>query len=271
MEQEYTGHLISTAALTIRAYHWMNHAKGYEIERAIPDFDVLYTHEGCYRITVNGTSVVSRAGDIVILPPASFLRLRAECDSRQFYCHFSMASTERLDLGGSFEQFRLPDSCGALISAYQRLIEARTRDELPLSPDAELFFKLFLLQLVECCPKNRICFLGEGHAFLPEEIIRAVDYIHDHVAENVTAETLAKLTGFNAAYFSRHFKKYMGVSPMGYGTDYRMSFARHLVLSTGRGLKEIAAQTGFTDQFAFSKRFKKYYGISPSDLRKTSI
>ncbi|MDD4850623.1 MAG: AraC family transcriptional regulator [Gemmiger sp.] len=271
MEKSYMYTQIRDADVMIKTYHWMEHPAGYEIQRIIPDFDILYTKAGRYQVAINGKGYTSQAGDVLVVPPGSVLTLKACEASRQLYCHFSLTTTERVALGASFGEYRLPEDCAELVHYYSAMVWKSEAAGQPLGASAGLLLKLFLLAMLEAQPENYIRFMGEQVTCLPPEVLTALQYIHEHLAENITAEALARLTGFNAAYFSRYFKKYIGVSPMRYSTRYRLDFARHLVVTTNRGLKEIAALTGFTDQFAFSKRFKEYYGLSPSELRKVQI
>lgn len=269
MEKDYMYEQVSDAIITTKTYRWMEHQRGYESSRSITDFDVLYTQNGLYEITVNNKCYLSRKGDIIILPPGSMLTLKARESSSQFFCHFSMASTEHIGLGADFCEHRLPKERQDLVPVYDRAANDCRINE----PSAAflLILKIFLLNMVEGYEGNYILFLNEKVTYLPQEVLTAINYIHEHLSENVTTEKLASLAGFNTAYFSRYFRKYMGISPVHYNTKYRLNYSRHLVVATDHSFKEIAALTGFTDQFAFSKRFKEYYGLSPSELRKVRI
>jgi AraC family transcriptional activator of pobA len=44
--------------------------------------------------------------------------------------------------------------------------------------------------------------------------------------------------------------------------------AREHLLLSGLSIKEIAAVTGFRDQYYFSRFFRKHTGMSPTDYRK---
>ena len=61
----------------------------------------------------------------------------------------------------------------------------------------------------------------------------------------------------------RSFRKYLGVSPKEYLTNYRLNIAASL-LSTGTAVKEVALACGYMDIYSFSKAFKKRFGCSPS-------
>lgn len=269
MEKQYMSQLISNAVITVTTYHWIEHPKGVVCSHNLKDFDVIYTKNGSYDVIVNNKYYLSQAGDVIIVPPGSSMTVTSRELSQQFFCHFSLASTEHIQLGASFGEHLLPKLSQDVVPAYAR-IAGEFGDKQP-SAHFILLLKFFLLNMVEDYEQNSILFLNEPHMYLPSEVLIAVKYIQEHASENVTTEQLASLTGFNTAYFSRFFKKYMGLSPMRYSTNYRLNLARHLVISTNRSFKEIASLTGFKDQFAFSKRFKEYYDSSPTELRKVKV
>lgn len=269
MEKQYMSQQIIDAVITATTYHWIEHPKEVVCSHNLKDFDVIYTKSGSYDVIINDKYYLSQAGDVIIVPPGSSMTVTSRELAQQFFCHFSLASTEHIELGASFGEHLLPKTSQDMVPVYARIV-GEFGDKQP-SAYFILLLKLFLLNMVEVYEQNSIMFLNEPHKYLPSEVLSAVKYIQEHASENVTTEQLAGLTGFNTAYFSRYFKKYMGISPVRYSTNYRLNLARHLVVSTNRSFKEIASLTGFVDQFAFSKRFKEYYGSSPTELRKVKV
>ncbi len=47
----------------------------------------------------------------------------------------------------------------------------------------------------------------------------------------------------------------------------KLRHARELLCETDCKIQNIAAELGYSDQYAFSKQFKEHMGISPSKLR----
>ena len=52
--------------------------------------------------------------------------------------------------------------------------------------------------------------------------------------------------------------------PLLYLNNYRISFAKELMINTLSNLSEIAGETGFSSIYTFSKVFKKISGECPS-------
>jgi len=84
----------------------------------------------------------------------------------------------------------------------------------------------------------------------------------------LTVPILAESAGVSAGYFSRAFKRRFGISPIAYQQELRISAARNLLLTTNLPCKEIAARTGYADEFYFSKVFKRAVGQPPLMYRK---
>lgn len=65
----------------------------------------------------------------------------------------------------------------------------------------------------------------------------------------------------------RIFRDHFGVSPKAFQTALRMRRALELLELSELSIKEIAAETGFRNQYYFSNAVKKEYGVSPVRLR----
>lgn len=99
-----------------------------------------------------------------------------------------------------------------------------------------------------------------------QQIIDTVSaYIEKNYHKKITLEYMANLVGLNPTYFGYVFKKCMGISPIEYLNNIRISAAIKL-LQEGCSISETAFHAGFNDPFYFSKVFKKVKGISPRDF-----
>jgi len=98
-----------------------------------------------------------------------------------------------------------------------------------------------------------------------------LDYIHEHLAEDVSLETLARVAGLSPFHFARLFKKTVGIAPHQYLIRRRVERAKELLLTTESEIAEIAVQVGFCDQSHLTSHFKRTYGIAPGAfLRSTT-
>ena len=98
---------------------------------------------------------------------------------------------------------------------------------------------------------------------------QAVSYIQEHYMEEIDMGSIAEDMGFSAAYLSKIFKRYTGLTPIKMLTDLRIHQAKKLLLETDKTIQEIGAKVGYPDQFHFSKTFRKIVGINPSGYRNS--
>ena len=59
----------------------------------------------------------------------------------------------------------------------------------------------------------------------------------------------------------------MGISPIAYLNNYRMSVAADRLADTPDTISEISYSVGIQDPLYFSKFFKKTYGMAPKEYR----
>lgn len=99
---------------------------------------------------------------------------------------------------------------------------------------------------------------------LPRYILRrVVDYIQEHLEQDLTLATLAAIAQISPSYFSRLFKQSTGLSPHQYVIQCRIERAKRLLLQGKLSIPEIAYSLGFTHQSHFSHHFKRLVGSSP--------
>ncbi len=99
---------------------------------------------------------------------------------------------------------------------------------------------------------------------LPQRLLKQVlDYIHEHLGEDMTLVTLAAIAHMSPSYFSRLFKQSTGLSPHQYVIQCRINRAKQLLLQGKLSLAEIAYSLGFTHQSHLSHHFKRLVGLSP--------
>ena len=96
----------------------------------------------------------------------------------------------------------------------------------------------------------------------PASVSRAREFLHAHLAEDVSAGALARASGLSPYHLIRTFRDKLGLTPHAYQLSIRVGRAKDL-LREGTPIAEVALQTGFYDQAHFTKVFKSQVGLTP--------
>jgi AraC-like DNA-binding protein len=102
----------------------------------------------------------------------------------------------------------------------------------------------------------------------PLDVHRLQTYIHHHLAEPLTLESLARQANLSPPHFARVFRQRFGVSPINYVIQKRIALAGSLLTETAMPLKQISRAIGYADPYYFSRLFKKQTGRSPAAYRQ---
>lgn len=95
-----------------------------------------------------------------------------------------------------------------------------------------------------------------------------LSFIHQHYAEPIRLKDLSDLINMSEGYFCRYFHRLVGVTPVQYINEYRITQAVHLLQSSDCSVLEACYEVGFQNISYFTRVFKHYRRCNPSDLRR---
>lgn len=123
------------------------------------------------------------------------------------------------------------------------------------------YLVLFLNLLVQASQKTRFT--------LTPDIGQTLDYILDHISENLSLEMLAERCRLSTSQFKQKFKAQVGISPRNFINQQKIEAAKSLLLD-GTSSTDTAMQLGFDTSSYFAAVFKKYTTQTPSEFVKAS-
>jgi AraC family transcriptional regulator len=113
--------------------------------------------------------------------------------------------------------------------------------------------------------------LPEIHGGLPMPVLRrSMEYISEHLAEDISLDQIARQAGLSAFHFARGFRASTGVTPYQYLLDQRIDRAKLLLRHRDWPVQEIAQLTGFRSPVNFVRSFRQRVGVTPGAWRKDS-
>ena len=82
---------------------------------------------------------------------------------------------------------------------------------------------------------------------LPIRQLRKVeDHVTEHLAEEISIDSLAELVELSSSHFSHVFKESTGMTPLQFVTRQRITRAQQLIRETSRSLIEVGLEVGYT-------------------------
>ncbi|MET3699023.1 AraC family transcriptional regulator [Bacillus oleivorans] len=103
-----------------------------------------------------------------------------------------------------------------------------------------------------------------------ESIQKAINYMEDHLLEDISAEDIAKAANSSAFHFQRTFNILTDLTIGEYIRRRRLTLAAHELSLQKCKVIDLAYKYGYDTPEAFTKAFRRQHGISPSEVRKYS-
>lgn len=96
---------------------------------------------------------------------------------------------------------------------------------------------------------------------------RLIEYIDQHMGEDISLQSLSEFTGLSTTYVSRIIKEHLGVGFVEYLNTKRIDRAKKLLADTQVNVEQVGFQVGFNNVRSFMRTFKQYVGVSPGSYR----
>ena len=130
------------------------------------------------------------------------------------------------------------------------------------------FERLVNLAALQCFPNNYSDLLQRATSRVaPYYVRKAENYLRTHLREEVTIESLARITGVSTRSLFYGFRRWRDTTPMAYLKRLRLDVAREALRSaarTGASVTEVAMAVGFYHLSRFSSEYKARFGETPS-------
>ena len=160
------------------------------------------------------------------------------------------------------------------IRTIVQLVRAEVRDSRPgvkivITRLSEILFiqavRAYVTDYLTSSDNQQGCWLG---ALKDPLIGQALALIQRQPAAAWPLASLAHHVGLSRSAFSAKFMAMVGVPPLHYLTDVRLTKAAALLRTRSSTLVEIALSVGYDSDVALSKAFKRRFGIAPGAYRR---
>lgn len=228
------------------------------------DYQLLYIASGTAEFVVNGERLCLHEGEAVLYRPfeAQEYRYRLEDKPEVYWVHFT--GTEAAALVDNLA-LKSQQTVG-MDARFRELFDNIIRELQFKRPLAEELTAALLRELLtRMARRERESHTNRAHSTVIEQVIGEIER---RFSEPLTVAALAAQFNCEVCWFSRLFRRQMGVSPQQYLIGVRMAKARELLCTTDCTVAEVARLTGYENALYFSRLFSKQCGCAPRDYRK---
>ena len=149
-----------------------------------------------------------------------------------------------------------------LYQVCQELEHSFNDDEYANELYQKILFLEFMIQLNRTAISNHINYLDSVNG--NTKLIPIIEYINEHLTEELTIDILASKFYLNRYYLMHFFKEETGYTIGNYITEKRLLLAKNLV-HNGSSITEACFQSGFKNYSTFLRAFKKKFNTIPKN------
>lgn len=249
-----------------------NHPKYYMTLHWHTQVEIIRVSSGELDLSLDGTTHVLRAGDVAFVNSETLHGATpSDCVYECLVFQSEFLKTGNRDADAFID---CVSSRGVTIKEIiddpeeKKLVE-RIMSEAADESDGYAFRVVGACQTFfgEIIKKGHFCY-REYH--VPEKnckLKRALKFMRDNYAEEITLDDVASQAEFSTKYFCSFFKRETGVTPVEYLTSYRIERAAKKLITTDSSVTRIAFDCGFNDLSYFTKTFKRLKGVTPKNYR----
>lgn len=245
--------------------------------------ELLYINEGDYHVTLDDEEFDVSAGDLVLFTSNAIHHVTAGVSEKNSYyvmkipqtLLFSLAEREsayeyvmRFAIKRSDSRYlwRRSELSGTRMEkTLQGLVTEFKSDGYAKDLSLHIGMASLLVEILrDTPPKNE----ATSKRSL-EQILRVMDHVRTHYAEDIDERELAAGVGMSYSYFSRSFKRVTGLSLREYLNRTRIARADQMLFNGDSSISEIATLCGYNSVSYFISVYKKQIGKPPKRILKS--
>ena len=238
------------------------------------EIELMYVRSGTAHMSINEHTFTARKGDLVIVDTGDF----HYCDSRNarneldflifdpsvvssFYHHSNFAHP--LISSKSLKEWDLAGDVETLYASIHRELENQDKYYKEI---VTATLRSFWYRIRRRIPRDLKDQEESGHSRMLFDMQKLLSYMDIHYADNITLSFAAEKMNFSESYFSRVFKRIIGINFISYLNLVRIEHAAQALKNTSQKVTEIALNCGFNNIRTFNRVFKDITGYTPSQF-----
>ncbi|MCF2908563.1 AraC family transcriptional regulator [Pseudoalteromonas sp. DL2-H2.2] len=104
--------------------------------------------------------------------------------------------------------------------------------------------------------------------YYQQRLLRVIDYMYDHVDQDLDVNTLADVACMSCYHFHRIFREFMGETVNATVRRMRLLKAASYLVRSTLTQQQIARRVNYGSVEAFNRAFSRHYGMTPNQFRQ---
>ncbi len=242
-----------------------------------PRIEILYIQEGSCRVEIGKNNYLGKSGDLIVIQSGEIHDIQPNKEKCSMYiCTFKPSvlyqlnrNIKQIESHITAEELNDAGIAQDIHSIFEEIhLENKKNEKLKSILIQTNIIRMYTLLLryfenkVQFDSKNTVKF---------QMFQKALNYIAEHYAENITLQDIAEKLNYSATYVSIMFVTYTGVNFKTYIDSIRISKAIEMIRNTNHTIAEIATKCGYENIRTFNNTFKRITGMAPSRFKTANI
>ena len=104
-----------------------------------------------------------------------------------------------------------------------------------------------------------------------DAISKAIQYIEEHITEELTADRISENINISSFYFQKGFAMLCGFTIVEYIRNRRLALAGNDLATGEEKIIDIAMKYGYDSPDSFTRAFTRFHGVTPTAARKEQV
>ncbi|MDR1913342.1 MAG: AraC family transcriptional regulator [Clostridiales bacterium] len=244
------------------------------------EVEIVAPMQNNYIMEINSVPFELNKDDFVIVFPCEIHSIKSSEMKKSLVFQFSLSPLTfiyefraNFPLIASFHAYKsniYSDAVPRLLRLLKEVDQIHTSDIILKEAHMWSLLLTFFGELGKLCLETTRAPTGKDRkaTLYAERMHDVCSYILENYSQPISLDFISDFAGFSKFYFSRMFKKYIGVSFSEFLISVRLRNTELLLAENNVSISEAAMASGFGSLSEFNKVFKQYKGCSPSDFRK---
>ncbi|MBO5106468.1 MAG: helix-turn-helix transcriptional regulator [Clostridia bacterium] len=225
--------------------------------------ELLLMRKGSAEIWVDDQSVILNENELAVIAPNRIHKSRSISEICEYYCLIIDHSVYDDWFKKEERKFPLKCTSKAVTDAYKSVFTLLNEKPSYYKQEAKAQILIMLSNLFRLSNEQGYESSSPSDSHRIDMTRKAIIYMYENFASDISVEDMAKAVGFSKYYFCRSFKEITGQTPLWHLNFIRLRSAKAFLKSNKSSITEAALNCGFNNTSYFCKLYKKYFGKSP--------